>query len=110
MSRGRVVITGLGGICSIGGNANEIWESMRQGRCGLKPLTFDRRDLKTNIGGEIASLDDSAIDPRHRPAMGRFSVLAALTAMDAFSQAKLDISSLEPPTHRRRGRGRGLGR
>jgi nodulation protein E len=91
----RIVITGLGGICSIGANAHEIWESMREGRCGLKPLTLDRRDLKTNIGGEISNIDDSAIEPRHRQAMGRFSVLAALAGLEAASQAKLDAAALD---------------
>ena len=68
---------------------------MRNGRCGLKPLTIDRRDLKTNIGGEISMLDESAISPRHRPAMGRFSVLAALAAMEAHSHAQLDRAPLD---------------
>ncbi|MDB5642841.1 MAG: 3-oxoacyl-(acyl-carrier-protein) synthase NodE [Hyphomicrobiales bacterium] len=95
MGRTRIVITGLGGLCSIGANAGEIWQSMREGRCGLKPLTLDRRDLKTNVGGEIAHIDDSSIDPRHRPAMGRFSVLAALSAAEAAAHAQLDVAALD---------------
>ena len=94
MNRSRVVITGLGGVCSIGSSAAEIWDAMRNGRCGLGPLTIDRRDLKTNIGGEIANLDDSAIDPRQRATMGRFSVLAVLAAKEAFAHAGLDASAM----------------
>lgn len=95
MSRTRIVITGLGGLCSIGANVDEIWDAMRHGRCGLGPLTFDRRDLKTNIGGEIPVVDDSGIEARHRPAMGRFSVLAALAAKEAVRRAKLDVSQID---------------
>lgn len=69
---------------------------MRNGRCGLKPLTLDRRDLRTEIGGEIPIIDDQAIDPRHRPAMGRFSVLATLAAKEAVGRAQLDLSAVDP--------------
>ena len=71
MSRRRIVITGLGGICSLGSNAGEIWDAMRAGRSGIGPLTIDRRDLKTNVGGEIGDIDASAIDERRRSTMSR---------------------------------------
>ncbi|MDP2355712.1 MAG: beta-ketoacyl-[acyl-carrier-protein] synthase family protein [Beijerinckiaceae bacterium] len=96
MTRRRVVITGLGGLCSIGTNADEIWQSMRSGRCGLGPLTINRRDLKTNIGGEIPFVDDSGIEPRQRATMGRFSLLATLAATEAMAHAGLDRSGIRP--------------
>jgi nodulation protein E len=96
VSRKRIVITGVGGLCSIGANADEIWNSMRNGRCGLKPLTFDRRDLKVNIGGEIPVIDDSSIDARQRMTMGRFSVLSSLAASEAATHAKLHVAALDP--------------
>ncbi|MFN3891277.1 MAG: beta-ketoacyl-[acyl-carrier-protein] synthase family protein [Beijerinckiaceae bacterium] len=97
MTSARVVITGLGGLCSIGSNADEIWRSMRSGRCGLGPLTIDRRDLKTNIGGEIRFVDDAAIDPRQRPTMGRFSMLAAMAAREAIDRAGLQLDTIDGP-------------
>ncbi len=90
----RVVITGLGGICSIGSNADDIWDAMRSGRCGLAPLSIERRDLKTAIGGEIPFIDDSLIDPKQRPSMGRFSVLATLAAREAITRAELQIDKI----------------
>lgn len=96
MAGARVVITGLGGLCAIGSNADDIWASMRSGHCGLGPLTIDRRDLKTTIGGEIPSLDESAIDPRHRPAMGRFSLLATLAAREAIARSGLQLDAIDP--------------
>ena len=89
MAHPRIVVTGLGGLCSIGANADEIWQSMRSGRCGIGPLTIDRRDLKTNIGGEIPYVDDSGIDPRQRATMGRFALLATLAAGEAMTRAGL---------------------
>lgn len=96
MTGQRVVITGLGGLCAIGSDADSIWQSMCEGRCGLGPLTIDRRDLKTNIGGEIGAIEDSAIDPRRRATMGRFSVLAVLAAGEALAASGVDLSSTDP--------------
>jgi nodulation protein E len=96
MGRQRVVITGLGGLCAIGSDAESIWQSMRRGRCGLGHLTIDRRDLKTNIGGEIGAIADDGIDPRRRATMGRFSVLAVLAAGEALSAAGLDLGTADP--------------
>ena len=96
MTGQRVVITGLGGLCAIGSDADSIWQSMCAGRCGIGPLTIDRRDLKTNIGGEIGAIDDTSIDPRRLVTMGRFSVLAVLAAGEALAASGLDMNSIDP--------------
>ena len=100
MTGRRIVITGLGGLCAIGSDADAIWQSMCAGRCGLGPLTIDRRDLKTNIGGEIGGIEDiiehSDIDPRRRVTMGRFSILAVLAAGEALAASGLDLSTTDP--------------
>jgi nodulation protein E len=92
----RIVITGLGGLCSVGTDAGAIWQSMCAGRSGIGPLTIDRRDLKTNVGGEIGAIDDSAIDPRRRATMGNFSVLAVLAASEALAAAGVDTGAMDP--------------
>jgi len=100
VSRQRVVITGLGGLCAIGSDAEAIWQAMCASRCGLGPLTIDRRDLKTDIGGEIGAIEDiienSGIDPRRRATMGRFSILAVLAAGEALAASGLDLSAIDP--------------
>ena len=60
------------------------------------PLTIDRRDLKTNIGGEIGAIAEDGIDPRRRVTMGRFSVLAVLAAGEALASSGLDLSTADP--------------
>ncbi|MDB5651944.1 MAG: 3-oxoacyl-(acyl-carrier-protein) synthase NodE [Hyphomicrobiales bacterium] len=94
MGRKRVVITGLGGICALGSQAEAIWQAMCAGRSGIVPLTLDRRDLKTSVGGEIGSYAEEAIDPRQRVAMGKFSVLAVLAAREAYASAGLDAFAI----------------
>ena len=96
MTRKRIAITGLGGLCAIGADAPSIWRSMSQGHCGLRELTIDRRDLKTNFGGQISVLDDSAIDPKQRVSMGRSAVLAVLAAREAVTSAGLDLRTIDP--------------
>lgn len=96
MSKPRVVITGFGGICSIGADADAIWTSMRDGRSGTVPLTLDRRDLRTAVGGEIAVIDDQWIEPQRRQTMSRFSVLAAIAAREALAHAGLDMPQINP--------------
>lgn len=96
MIRKRIAITGLGGLCAVGANAPAIWRSMSEGHCGLGELTIERRDLKTSFGGQISSFDDSAIDPKQRVTMGRFSVLAVLAAREAVRSAGLDLWTIDP--------------
>lgn len=96
MSSKRVVITGLGGLCSIGSDPASIWDAMREGRCGLGPLSFDRRDLKTDWGGEIKAFDDTAIDHKKRVTMARFSELAVVASAQAINSAGIDIGAMDP--------------
>lgn len=96
MNSTRIVVTGIGGLCAIGNSAPEIWDSMKSGRCGLGPLSIDRRDLRINYGGEIAAVDISSIPNRRRLAMARFSTLAVLAAGEALVQSGLDLSSENP--------------
>ena len=53
MSR-RVVITGLGIVCPIGNNPEEVWNSVKEGKCGIGPITYydpsEQRDQKSGYG------------------------------------------------------------
>ena len=39
MSKRRVVITGIGAVTPLGLTAQESWEAVRQGVCGIGPIT-----------------------------------------------------------------------
>jgi nodulation protein E len=94
MSRTRIVVTGMGGICSLGRNAGEIWQAMQAGKCGIGPLTIpDKDDLKVGIAGEIAELPDHELDKRQLMTMGRFALLAVLSAGEALAQARLSAGN-----------------
>lgn len=61
MSKGRIVITGIGVISPIGIGKEQFWQSLFYGKSGFKPITlFDTKDLKVRIGGEITEFDPKA--------------------------------------------------
>jgi nodulation protein E len=93
MERRRIVITGLGGLCSLGTDAGAIWSAMKEGVVGVGPITtVPLYDLKTRFGAEIAALPPHAIDRRQLMAMDRFSVLAVIAAGEALGQAGLSVT------------------
>ena len=43
----RVVITGMGCVTPIGNDVPTFWESLKNGKCGIGPIThFDTTDYK----------------------------------------------------------------
>ncbi|MDQ6435807.1 beta-ketoacyl-[acyl-carrier-protein] synthase family protein [Mesorhizobium sp. LHD-90] len=98
MSRQRVVITGIGGLCALGTNVPAIWESMRAGRSGIGPITTTpMEDLKVQIGAEIKELPAHDLDRKQIATMDRFSLLAAIAASEAIRSAGLEISEALSP-------------
>ena len=51
MNRRRVVITGLGVISPSGNDVETFWESLKQGKSSIGPITkFDTSDSQNEIG------------------------------------------------------------
>jgi nodulation protein E len=97
MNNRRVVITGIGGICALGGNAGDIWSAMKQGRNGCRPLTIETRDLKTNIGCNIIDYpEEDGIEKRQGMTMSWISRLAVIAAREAFVQSGLSLEMTDP--------------
>jgi nodulation protein E len=96
MTRKRIVITGIGGLCSLGVSAPEIWASMRAGRSGIGEITnAPLYELKVRIGAEIKSLPENVLDRKRTVTMDRFSLLAALAAGEAIRNARLDVAEAD---------------
>jgi len=97
MDQRRVVITGMGGICALGGNSDDIWSSMKQGRDGCRPLEIDTRDLKVKVGcGIIGYPEDDGIDKRQSLTMSGISRISVIAARQAVKQAGLEQGGFDP--------------
>ena len=54
----RVVITGLGCVTPIGNDVATFWESLKNGKCGIGPIThFDTTDYKVKVAAEVKDFD-----------------------------------------------------
>jgi 3-oxoacyl-[acyl-carrier-protein] synthase II len=92
----RVVVTGVGVISALGGDADETWAGLLAGRSGVGPIRgFDASSLRTRLAAEIPDFDPRAlIDRRAARKMiraDRFAVAAArLAVRDAGLEDGLD--------------------
>ncbi|MDQ1473592.1 MAG: nodulation protein [Bryobacterales bacterium] len=88
----RVVVTGIGVICSAGRNRKEFLKSLREGRSGIVSLSQkDHWDLRFQTGGEIA--DYSACDhfsPKEADMVDRFAQFAVVAAREAVIQSGIE--------------------
>ena len=54
----RVVITGMGCVTPIGNDVPTFWESLKNGKCGIGPITrFDTEAYKVKVAGEVKDFD-----------------------------------------------------
>ena len=95
----RVVITGMGGVSSIGMSVPEIYNSLREGRPGIGQLEFpDINRLKVKTGGQIKNFDPSKhFELKQIGRMDRFSQFALLAAKEAIANAGLENCKEEWP-------------
>ena len=50
----RVVVTGLGAITPIGNNVEDMWKGVKEGRCGIGPITrYEVGDRKVSLAAEV---------------------------------------------------------
>ena len=84
----RVVITGMGAVTPIGNTVEELWASVRAGKCGIAPIAaYDASAQKVKLAAEIKNMDPAAAVGKAARKMDRFTQLALLAAREAFSQS-----------------------
>ncbi len=87
----RVVITGAGTINALGHNVKETFEAMREGRCGIAPVTFrDVKRLSIQIGGQVRNFTPEQVFNRQQMVLyDRFTQFSLLAAKEALEQSGL---------------------
>ena len=93
MSR-RVVITGLGLICGVGHNSQEVWSNLVAGKSGVAQITsFDTTGFACTIAAEVKKFDPlKFIEKKEVKKMGRFIHLALAAADEAVQMSGLKIT------------------
>ncbi len=90
----RVVVTGIGIVSPIGIGVEENWNSLREGRSGVGPIThFDASSLPSRIAGEVKNFfPEKWLSPKDAKRLPLFLQYAAVAAQEAFSMAGLEVS------------------
>lgn len=85
----RVAITGAGAICSLGRNAAEFAEAIREGRSGIGPIrSLDCSELRFRNGAEVPDyVHTPYFEDRRADFMDRFAQFAVIAAREAVGDA-----------------------
>ena len=98
----RVVITGMGIVCSLGNNKSEVLESLKKAKSGIEfSEKYAEMGLRSHVYGSISEIDSSDVIDRK---MLRFMADAAIYSAIAMDEAiKQSVLSPEIVSNERTG-------
>ena len=90
----RVVVTGIGLICAVGNNTEEVWKNLLAGKSGVHRIThFDTSKHACQIAAEVKNFDPLRyIEKKEARKMGRFIHLAIAASDEALQTSRLKIT------------------
>ncbi len=93
----RVVVTGVGLICGVGNNTDDVWQALHAGKSGVERITaFDASLFACQIAAEVKNFDPlQFIDKKEARKMARFIHLAIAAADEALQMANYKVESEE---------------
>ena len=96
--RERVVITGIGPVTPIGIGVDAFWDSLREGRSGVRRVpALAEAGLKVQIAADIPEFDPTDfMDAKSARRMARFAQLAVAAGRLAVADADLDLAQRDP--------------
>lgn len=99
--RTRVVITGIGAVTPLALSAEETWQGLLAGRCGIDYITQLTPEalarFPTRIAGEVKGFDPkNYMEFRDAKRMGRFSQFAVTAAGMAVKDSGLTMAQEDP--------------
>ncbi|BAQ23646.1 beta-ketoacyl-ACP synthase II [Streptococcus troglodytae] len=94
MTLKRVVVTGYGVTSPIGHTPEDFWNSLHDGKIGIKPITkFDASEIPVFNAGEIQDFPfDKYFVKKDKNRMDTYSLYAIYAAMEALENAALDMA------------------
>ncbi len=90
----RVVVTGLGLLCSVGNTAPEVWKQLLAGASGMAPIHgFDATGFPVTFAAEVKNFDPlQFVEKKEARKMGRFIHYAFAATQEAMAQSGLEIN------------------
>ncbi|BDF66203.1 3-oxoacyl-[acyl-carrier-protein] synthase 2 [Oscillospiraceae bacterium] len=100
MEKKRVVITGMGTVNPLGHSVAESWQAVRQGVCGIAPITrYDTTGRKVTLAGEVKDFDPEGwMEKKDAKRMGLYAQFAMAAAVEAMADAGLPENGEEDRT------------
>ncbi len=87
----RVVVTGMGIVCSLGNNKAEVLAALRAGKSGIRfKEQYKEMGMRSQVAGQVLNLDqDALIDRKQKRFMGDAAAFAYIAMREAIDQAGL---------------------
>ncbi|MFI4911188.1 MAG: beta-ketoacyl-[acyl-carrier-protein] synthase family protein [Sedimentisphaeraceae bacterium JB056] len=100
MEQRKVAITGIGAVSPLGLTASDMWEGLKEGKCGLSEITaFDPVEFPCKIAGQAPEYKIRTYLPKHHrkaaKLMSRDIELAVMAADDAVRNSGLGTKHVE---------------
>jgi len=95
--RKRVVVTGLGAVSAVGNTLPEFWDSLINGKDGIKEITaFDPSPYRTKIAAEVSGLDPRAhFSKKELRRLSRCDQFGLIAFREAWRSARLDRDPID---------------
>jgi len=97
MQKNRVVITGLGIISPVGNDVASFWNSLKNGKGGVGPLTsFDPSAFDSRIAAEVKGFDPGiyGMDPKEAKRTAKFVQYAIAASKQAIESSGMDLNKV----------------
>ena len=94
----RVVITGLGIVCSIGNNRHEVTQALRDGKSGVVFVPeYEDLGFRSQVHGSIDLDTNSVVERKARRFMGDSAAFNYVAAQEAIEDSGLTPERIENP-------------
>lgn len=90
----KILVTGMGAICSVGKNLDQIWENLLNGVSGIGPITnFTPEGIIVQVACEVKEFEPTEFIPvKEVRRRDRYQHFAAIAVNEALAQSGLTIT------------------
>ncbi|TQR20326.1 beta-ketoacyl-ACP synthase II [Psychrobacillus vulpis] len=92
----RVVVTGYGVVSPLGNNVDTFWNSIKEGKSGIKKIESDEfKEINTQIAGSVTDFPaEKYFDKKELGKYDLFTQYAYAAAKQALDQSQLDLNTV----------------